>query len=110
MKKGKRITHIGAAHVVIRVKHLEELLERAAVTPAISGGDHCRKFVVYHLEEWMQLLESIKANSPTLHSRARGDCESWCSNVCSGNGGCDAGIGEPGECVAICSDGEVFIQ
>lgn len=109
MKKNLRITRMGSAHVVVKIRHLEEMLDRVGFDLDDAGHrDECRGFAVYHRDAWGELLERIKGSSPA--SRLARGCDAWCGNVCRGNGGCDAAIGEPGECVAICNDGEVFIQ
>jgi hypothetical protein len=110
MKKGKRVTHIGEQHVVIEWQHLEELIDRAAMgTEDLGTFELCRKFAVYSREAWAELLERIKTESPTARERMGGTCARWCREVC-GRGGSDACIGHPNECIAVCRDGEVYLQ
>lgn len=115
MKKGKRVTHIGPEYVVIKLRHLRELLRRAAMADDLglveNAGEFeiCRNFAVYSRLAWVQLLERIKTESPTAREGRGGTCARWCREVC-GRGGADACIGHPDECIAVCRDGEVYLQ
>ena len=61
------------------------------------------------LEDWHEFLRRFR---PRLEAESfsGGDCDDFCGAACDSNGGCDLSFGDPGECGALCQDGEVFLQ
>lgn len=107
--KARRITRIGKKHVVVERRDLRDFLFRVGSRDE-GKFDRCGDLYVYRVADWKALLDDLAESSLIRRSRRGGDCDDWCADVCSGNGGCDAGGGDPGDCVAVCDDGEVFLQ
>lgn len=65
--------------------------------------------VIVTKKDWDEMWRRFQAGDAE-GLRGGGGCEEWCENVCEGDDGCDLAAGSPGDCVALCLDGEVFLQ
>lgn len=112
-----RITNIGEEHVVVRRRHLYEMLRRLELElPAARAGywrrseqlrsqfERCGRYYVITRETWAVVIGAARGNY------VGNGCQEWCENVCEGDGGCDLAGGTPGDCVAVCNNEEVYIQ
>lgn len=112
MSKPKRITNIGDEHVVIRRRHLKEMLERLELElPAHLRAEFERagRFFVIPVDAWRAVIEIATGH---CHERpaAGGGCQDFCDSACSADGDCDVAGGSPGRCVGICENGEVYLE
>jgi len=65
-----------------------------------------KRYIVIEQEHWDLFLSMAFPDS----AEARGGCQGWCEDECSGEGGCSRSFGSPGSCGAICGSGNVYIE
>lgn len=107
-----KITNIGAEHVVVEIRDLHELLRRSGtkLSKQLLGElERCGRFAVADLHTWQVILCMV---CDALRRRRVGDgeCNDFCSEACEEDDGCDEAGGTAGECVAVCRNGEVYLQ
>lgn len=114
MKGMKRITNIGDEHVVIRRRSFRMTVERLGRKASEFEEllERCGRYYVADRDDWQDILEDLKSDEGDASgARARGgDCDDGCGDACEGDGGCDFAGGDPGECVYVCNNGEVYLQ
>lgn len=109
MIKAHRITNTGERHVVIRRQHFHEMLRRVKVklSPQLWAElELAGRVIVIDLDTWQRILEIVRR---AIRARG-GGCSDFCEQACSGDDGCDDAGGSPGECVAVCKNGEVYLE
>lgn len=105
--RGKRITNIGDQHVVVRRKHLHEMLRRLDLELSDqlwNEFERCGRYYVFDRSTWSTIAAYVRENY------VGNGCDDWCENVCSGDDGCAFAGGTPGDCVAVCNNEEVYVQ
>ncbi len=114
MKGMKRITHIGGDHVVIRRRNFRTMVKRLGreASEFEEMLERCGRYYVATRDAWQVVLEDLSTvDGEGSLARARGgDCDDGCDDVCERDGGCDFTGGDPGECVYVCENGEVYLQ
>lgn len=104
-----KITNIGTEHVVVDTRDLHEMLRRLKVklSKQLRGElERCGRYLVIDIDTWQVILGVCRE----ALERRGGGCQAFCDEACSGDDGCDDAGGEPGECVAVCGNGEVYLQ
>ena len=61
-------------------------------------------------EMWKRIGISLHLVSLGYSKSLGGDCDDFCGAVCADDGGCDLSFGESGECGALCTSGDVYLQ
>lgn len=77
----------------------------------VSHIDRDADTITMPLEIWHEVRKQAKVGHRAMRLLGLGGgCQDFCDDACEGHGGCDFPAGEPGDCIAVCEDGEVFIE
>jgi len=66
------------------------------------------KWVRIDAEHYAEFVRRLTMG--TRLASSGGDCEQFCEDSCEDQDGCDLEFGSPGDCGAICSSGEIFLE